>query len=102
MKMNVVAIAMMTTLLAGASPLLAVEAVIDNHGGSPMKDECLLLARNCGTETYTTQERIERLMIEIHKGNSVYTPDELNRLKEQLRDYYRSPGNKNGEKGGAS
>lgn len=52
------------------------------------KDECLLVAQNCGDETDTIQQRITRLNNEIRKGTAVYTPDELDVLKRQLKDEY--------------
>jgi hypothetical protein len=59
----------------------------EQHG---IKDECLLLAKNCANETDTIQQRIERLHNEILKGSDVYTPDELNSLNRQLSDEYKN------------
>jgi len=49
------------------------------------KDECLLVAKNCATNSDTLMQRIVDLRKEIAKGLSVYTPDELKALKEQLK-----------------
>jgi hypothetical protein len=48
------------------------------------KDECLLVAINCGSDYDTLEQRIDRLQKEISKGSSVYTPVELRLLKEKL------------------
>jgi len=53
------------------------------------KDECLLVAQNCGNKIDTIQQRIMRLTNEIGKGTAVYTPDELSQLKRQLKDEYQ-------------
>lgn len=49
------------------------------------KNECLLLAKNCTTDYSNVHDRINALVGEIAKGLNVYTPSELNNLKEQLR-----------------
>jgi len=49
------------------------------------KNECLLVAKNCTTDADTVQQRLNDLRNEIAKGYRVYTPAELNRLKEQLK-----------------
>jgi len=54
------------------------------------KDECMLVARNCGNSVISIQDKIERLKEEIAKGRAVYTPEELNRLQQKLDDVSRS------------
>lgn len=49
------------------------------------KNECLIIARNCAPESVYVPQRAFDLRREIAKGLSVYTPEELNMLKEQLR-----------------
>ena len=50
------------------------------------KDECLLVAMNCPTgQADTVQQRIDRLNREIDKGSAVYTDQELQQMKEQLK-----------------
>jgi hypothetical protein len=49
------------------------------------KNECLLVAKNCATESSTVRQRVIDLRKEIDKGYKVYTPTELNILKEQLK-----------------
>ena len=48
------------------------------------KNECLLVAKNCATESSTVRQRVIDLKKEIDKGYKVYTPTEMNILKEQL------------------
>jgi len=52
---------------------------------SNRKNECLLVAKNCATESSSVQQRLIDLRNEIAKGYKVYTPSELNILKEQLK-----------------
>jgi hypothetical protein len=52
---------------------------------SHIKNECLLVAKNCATESSAVQQRVDDLRNEISKGHKVYTPTELNILKEQLK-----------------
>lgn len=62
------------------------------------KDECLLVAINCGTDYFSLERKIENLRKEIDKGKSVYTDDELNILREKLdnatktMEYFRYEG----------
>ena len=50
-----------------------------------MKNQCLLVAKNCVTDTSTVLQRVNDLRKEIAKGLAVYTPNELKILKEQLK-----------------
>jgi hypothetical protein len=54
------------------------KGVQSNH-----KNECLIVAKNCATESGNVQQRLIDLGNEISKGLKVYTPGELNILKEQ-------------------
>ena len=54
------------------------------------KDECLLVARNCGNSAISIQDKIEKLKDEIAKGRAVYTPEELNNLKQKLDEVSRT------------
>jgi hypothetical protein len=53
------------------------------------KDECLLVAKNCGQDIDSIQDRINRLNTEIGRGTDVYTPGELQKLQDQRDDYNR-------------
>jgi hypothetical protein len=50
------------------------------------KDECLLISKNCQDQTLSIQEKIKRLQNEIQKGTRVYTPEELKRLEDKLKE----------------
>lgn len=55
------------------------------------KDQCLIVARNCVGGDDSVLKRVERLNKEIGKGPAVYTPEELQHLRDQLNwIYYES------------
>jgi hypothetical protein len=80
------------SLLAAALMILAVPALADegtmdkmlDQGQQVNKNECLLVAVNCGNQVDSIQERIDRIKGEISRGSDVYTADELRRLNRQL------------------
>jgi len=83
-----IALAAAASLLA-ALPVLAAEGVggtMTNQDRQGMKDECLLMSKNCGDQSDSIQQRITRISHEIGKGSAVYTTDELTRLNSELRD----------------
>ena len=50
------------------------------------KDECLLASKNCVNQVDDIQAKMRKLDNEIKKGTRVYTPEEMNRLREKLRE----------------
>ena len=71
--------------MAGAlvySGAVRADEMTKERGGA--KDECLLVARNCGGDADSIQQRIGRLKAEIAKGTDVYTPGELRKLQSDL------------------
>ena len=82
------------TLLAAvlaitAIPVLADDSGMDrtfDQGQQGEKNECLLVAINCGNQVDSIQQRIERIKGEIDRGTDVYTTDELQRLNRQLEE----------------
>jgi uncharacterized protein YukE len=75
--------------LISALPALAAEGMgsgMMNQDQQSSKDECLLMAKNCGDHIDSIQQRIGRISREISKGTAVYTRDELMRLNSQLED----------------
>jgi len=83
------------SMLFSAVPILADEG---NMGSTEsqvpevqqgQKDECLLVSMNCGRDTDSIQERINRLNSEIMRGTDVYTPEELQKLQNERDDYQR-------------
>jgi hypothetical protein len=63
----------------------------DDFGLTGIKDQCLIVAKNCVGEEDSVLKRVERLNNEIGKGESVYTSDELKSFQDQLNwIYYES------------
>lgn len=60
------------------------------QGMEGQKNECLLVAMNCGNQVDSIQQRIDRIRGEISKGTAVYTTEELRQLKNQLEDANRT------------
>jgi len=50
------------------------------------KNECLLGSRNCMNLSDDIRQRMRHLEKEIKKGHRVYTPQELKKLNQELRD----------------
>lgn len=50
------------------------------------KDECLLASKNCMNQVDDIQKRVKKLDKEIKKGTKVYTPEELNKLQQKLKE----------------
>jgi hypothetical protein len=76
-------------LLILAVPVLAEEGSMDrtyDQGQQPEKNECLLVAMNCGNQADTIQQRIDRIKGEISRGSDVYTADELRTLNRELNE----------------
>jgi hypothetical protein len=79
-------------LLSAALMIVAVPALADEssmegkyeQGQQSDKNECLLVAMNCGNQVDSIQQRIDRIKGEIGRGTAVYTNDELNRLDREL------------------
>ena len=66
--------------LALFAPVFATETTITE------KDQCLLNAKNCKNEVDSIQKKIKQLEKEIKKGKSVYTAEEINKLRDKLRE----------------
>jgi hypothetical protein len=84
------------SMLFSAIPVLADEGNMGSTGSQApqvqqgQKDECLLVAINCGSvpdSMDSIQHRINRLNREIGRGTDVYTPEELQNLREQRNEY---------------
>lgn len=81
---------MAAALMIFSLPVLAAEGTMGHNGetGSGVnKDECLIVAKNCGVGSIDA--RVERIEREISKGSAVYSDSELNKLKRELIDAYR-------------
>ena len=77
---------MMLTTLAVAVGMAGsiLPAFAGDEDSAKQKDECVLIARECGSSVQSIQDKIERLQREIARGTAVYTPDDLNLLKQRL------------------
>lgn len=80
------------SLLFSAITIFAAQnspATFGAYGGkgvqSNQKNECLLVAKNCATESSTVRQRYIDLKREISKGLRVYSEKELHMMREQLR-----------------
>jgi hypothetical protein len=71
-----------------AGPVHSGESGLNDPGvkEETNKDECLLVAINCGSDFLTLEQMIEKLRREISKGRAVYTEDELIILRERLNN----------------
>jgi peptidoglycan hydrolase CwlO-like protein len=81
--------AFVATLLISVLPSIAFEGsmgTMRDQGQQGQKDECLIVARNCGNDVDSIQERIQRLQGEIARGTDAYTPGELKILNHELED----------------
>jgi len=77
------------TVLISAGPVLADDMGVTDFGLKEQKlfkDECLLVAINCGSDFLSLEQKIDKLQKEIAKGRTVYSDDELRILKEQLNN----------------
>lgn len=76
------------TLLIMAVPVLANDlSVIPSREPvqqNPGKDQCLIVAMNCGDRADSIQNRIDQIQTEINKGSAVYTDEELGVLRKRL------------------
>jgi hypothetical protein len=84
-KLSLVVVALMIV----AVPALADEGSMGSRfeqGQQAEKNECLLVALNCGNQVDSIQQRIDRIKGEIGRGTAVYTNDELRRLNRELEE----------------
>ncbi|MBU5614233.1 hypothetical protein [Geomonas azotofigens] len=71
-------------LAAGLFMLSSVPAYAQT--AADQKDECLLASRNCMNQVDDIQQRIHKLNKEIQKGTRVYSPQELRKLQDKLKE----------------
>jgi hypothetical protein len=84
------------TLLAAALMMVSVPVLAEegttmgsmfDKGQQPVKNECLLVAKNCTSDS--VQERINRIENEIKRGTDVYSADEIKQLHRELEENNR-------------
>lgn len=81
--MRNVMIAVMTVL---ALSFAVLSSAAEPVAGGSEKDECLLASRGCQDQVDSIQQKIKKLHNEIEKGTRVYTPAELKKLEQSLKD----------------
>ena len=64
---------MAAALMIAAVPVLGQEGVMGQEEQQNQKSECLVVAKNCPTESI--QNRIDRIQTEINRGSAVYTKE---------------------------
>jgi hypothetical protein len=74
------------SLLTITMPVYSDEAatVEPNEQQTLQKNECILLAVQCGNSIISIQDKIQLLKEEIAKGKTAYTREELDNLKKKL------------------
>ena|SRR5450631_2835250 len=75
-------------LLSILVPVYADDATaVEQYEQQPQaKNECILLAVQCGNSIISIQDKIQLLKEEIAKGKSAYTPEEITNLKKKLEE----------------
>lgn len=75
---------MLLTVTAAVFMLSSVPAFAEMT--KTQKDECLLASKNCTAQVDDIYKRMHKLDKEIKKGTKVYTPAELQKLKDKLQE----------------
>jgi len=74
-------------MMIAASVMLASASVYANDTTTnTQKDECVLASKECKGIVDSIQKKAEKLKAEIEKGTKVYTTEEINKLKEKLKE----------------
>ncbi|MBJ6724329.1 hypothetical protein [Geomesophilobacter sediminis] len=87
MKKIVVAVLLALSLAAVVHAEESGKESTDAPKAAPQsqKDECILNSKDCGDQALSIQTKIDRLKQEIEKGTRVYTPQEIQKLKNRLK-----------------
>lgn len=75
---------MLFTVTAAVFMLSSIPASAEMTKGQ--KDECLLASKNCTAQVDDIYKRMHKLDKEIKKGTKVYTPAELQKLRDKLQE----------------
>jgi peptidoglycan hydrolase CwlO-like protein len=78
-NMKKLVVVLMAVGLFGAMPVLAAE-----HEG--MKMDTATGMRECALQAESIQQKVKRIQGEISKGSTKYSPEELNKLNEKLKE----------------
>jgi len=79
---KIVLVLMAVFTMSAALPVYAANSTMTKEE----KDQCLLYSKECGTQVDDLQKRIRKLNEEIQKGERVYSPQELNKLNQKLKE----------------
>ncbi|GFO56199.1 hypothetical protein GMSM_32060 [Geomonas sp. Red276] len=74
------------TLMLAAAVFLISSTPAFSQMSPEEKNECLLASKNCTTQVDDIYKRIHKLDREIKKGTRVYTPAELKKLQDKLKE----------------
>jgi Skp family chaperone for outer membrane proteins len=75
---------MTLVILSTLTLALAAPAAFSEEKPATEKNLCILYGQECANRADTIQEKIRKLQTEIEKGARVYSPEELERLKQKL------------------
>ncbi len=78
-RLTLLTLVLSVGVLVHSTPLFS-----ETDDTAKQKNECLLIARDCGSAAQWIQDKIEKLQEEIEKGTRVYRPEELEALKQKL------------------
>ncbi|MBJ6750752.1 hypothetical protein JFN91_11050 [Geomonas sp. Red421] len=73
-------------LLVTGALLMATSTGVYAEQTPAERNECLLLSQNCKDQVDDIYTRMQRLSREIDKGTRVYTPKELEQLRQKLAE----------------
>jgi hypothetical protein len=79
--MRKVLIAVLTAFALSATTMAFADEAKKNE-----KNECILAAKGCKDEVDSIQQKIKKINAEIKKGTKVYSPEELKKLDEKLKE----------------
>ena len=84
--MRKIAVVLAATLLTFSSIPGFAQTPTTQTMSPAQKDECLLASRNCMNQVDDIRTRVYKLDKEIKKGTRVYTPEEIKKLEDKLRE----------------
>lgn len=74
------------TMMLAASLFMLSSVPAFAQTAAQQKDECLLASKNCMNQVDDIKQRIHKLNREIKKGTRTYTPQELKKLQDKLKE----------------
>lgn len=80
------------TVLMAVSLFVAIPVMAADMGSKEMsagmssKESTMDTTRQCALEAETIQQKIQRLMVEVNKGQTKYKKAELEKIQQMLKD----------------